>query len=102
MSRWVLHGRGCALALPTPYPVVTTVLFPAATIVDSATVPASYRGYLADLEELAGEYNWYEFAHTLRVAAALAHDMGLSSEKAILERMRTQGQLCSGASAVLS
>ena len=48
-----------------------------------------------------GDYNWYDFAYTLRAAAALAQDMGLSSEQAILERMLTRGQLCSGASAVL-
>ena len=47
-----MHGRGYALALPTPYPAVTIVVFPAATVVDSATVPASYREYVADLEDL--------------------------------------------------
>ena len=39
-----------------------------------------------------GEYKWYDFAYTLRAAADLAHDMGLPSEQAGLERMLTRGQ----------
>ena len=41
----------------------------------------------------AGSYNWYDFARTLRAAAALAQDMGLNSERAILERTLTRGEL---------
>ena len=39
-----------------------------------------------------GEYNWYDFAYTLRAAAALARDMALSCKQAILDRMLTRGQ----------
>ena len=40
----------------------------------------------------AGEYDWYDFEYTLRAAAVLAGDIGLSDDKMILERTLTRGQ----------
>ena len=40
----------------------------------------------------AGSHNWCEFARTLRAAAPLAQDMGLSPEQAILELTLTRGE----------
>ena len=40
----------------------------------------------------AGSYNRYDFARTLRAAAALAQGEGLNSERAILERTLTRGE----------
>ena len=97
----VWHGRECAFGLPTSYPPAMTIVVPRSYDSWFGYIFSSLSWRYRTWRNSADVHNWKDFAFTLRAAAALAHDMGLSSEQAVWSGRPPGGSLCSGFSAVL-
>jgi hypothetical protein len=80
----VWHGHTRVHGLPIACPVATLV------------VRRRFQQHIIDMTRVwrtsAGKYDWHDFEYTVRAAAALAGDMGLSEEQVLLERTLTRGQ----------